>query len=314
MTNFQRGLTALVFWFLIFTLSSSPTFGQTAAVDENDHFIFYQAIARDAQGSLYENAAIAVRISMTSRDGQSSTYFQEVHQVTTNEEGLFQLFIGGGQGAVNSLKEVPWDKENIYLGIEIAEANQAFVLASRTQMLTVPYAFVAEKAGRLESPANVTLRDQNIHWNTSGNNDSRPEVHSIGTTDNVDLVIKTNNVERAKITKEGQFQFFSGVDGNDTDKGAYPLVVEGSQQGIYIKVNGSRTGDNNFLTFADDSQVWGRVEGQTADELRATTSYQVQVALYTLSGVSLLGQIVAETAEAIGYAASGLGAGAAPPT
>ncbi len=312
--KFRKGYSFLVLCVLGLVLPCQSSDAQAALQEENDHFIFYQAIARNANGEVYNQESLAIRISLTSRDGQTSVFFQEGHSIQTSQEGLFQLFIGGGNKILGSLKEVPWDKENIYLSVEIGEEQKDFILASRTQMLTVPYAFVAEKAGRLTEKASVTLRDQNIHWTTTGNNDSRPAIHYMGTSDNEDLVIKTNNTEVTKVTKEGQFQFFSGVTGPDNNPDSYPVIVQGSKQGIYIKVNGSRSSANNFLTFADDSQVWGRVEGQTIAELTSSSSYTTQVALYTLQGVSLLGQIVAETAEAIGYAASVLAAGAAPST
>jgi hypothetical protein len=105
-------------------------------------------------------------------------------------------------------------------------------------------------------------------------------------------------------------KIISGVKGNgnpgdDANIANYPLLVEGSDQGIYIKVNGSRDGDNNFLTFADNVGTWGRVEGQTIPELEASSAYKTQVALFSLSTVSLAASLVATGAEAAGlYAAA----------
>ena len=54
----------------------------------------------------------------------------------------------------------------------------------------------------------------------------------------------------------------------------YPLLVEGSDQGIAIKVNGNRSSGNNFVSFWDDDKMWGRIEGQTISELNLDYQYE----------------------------------------
>ena len=65
---------------------------------------------------------------------------------------------------------------------------------------------------------------------------------------------------------------------NDTDINKYPLLVEGSTQGIAIKVNGSRNNENNFISFWDESNgvepvMWGRIEGETPIEFVNNADY-----------------------------------------
>jgi len=50
---------------------------------------------------------------------------------------------------------------------------------------------------------------------------------------------------------------------------AYPLLVKGSTQGIAIKVDGSRSIANNYISFwdTDTDEMWGRIEGQTIGDL-----------------------------------------------
>ncbi len=40
-------------------------------------------------------------------------------------------------------------------------------------------------------------------WNLTGNTGTRPDINFIGTTDNKDLVFKTNGIERLRLTKDG---------------------------------------------------------------------------------------------------------------
>ena len=108
-------------------------------------------------------------------------------------------------------------------------------------------------------------------------------------------------------------QVKSGVTGDEGSISSYPVTVQGSNQGIYIQVTGSRSNDNNFMTFADDVNTiwWGAVEGQTVAELEDTWQYKLQIAVFALEGVSAAAQLVEEIATAVGEIASGLAAAAA---
>ncbi|MEM6380557.1 MAG: hypothetical protein AAF705_20400, partial [Bacteroidota bacterium] len=234
----------------------------------------YQAQARDVDGSPLENSTIALRVSFTSADNTPEIFYQEEHQMLTDEFGLFSLIIGKGKTTNESLMDVPWGEEPIWMEVELATAAQkTYRLISSSQMQSVPYAIHALQTKALTETAEAELRDQSIYWVTSGNSDTRPDVHFLGTRDDKDLVFKSNDQERINITAAGQMQYMAGVDGIDSDPDAYPIVVEGSKQGIYIEVTGSRSNDNNFLSFADDSQIWGRVEGQTTAELTSSTGF-----------------------------------------
>ncbi|MEW4922981.1 hypothetical protein [Algibacter sp. 2305UL17-15] len=57
------------------------------------------------------------------------------------------------------------------------------------------------------------------------------------------------------------------------DMGNYPLLVQGSNQGIAVKVNGSRRNGNNFISFWDDTDIWGRIEGEIESEFENNADY-----------------------------------------
>lgn len=281
----------------------------------------YQAVARDAKGQIIANLPVSLKISLVSKTGTQTEYYTETHQVVTDQYGLFKLVIGEGKNATGVLADVPWAQDQVWLNIAMDDkAGKNYNLVSSTKLLSVPYAFHAATASQIVDEASAIdlplEKNQSIYWTTGGNTNTRPATHFIGTRDNQDLVLKTNNTTRVQFTKEGQMRVFSGVKGtgmpgDDKVMGNYPITVQGSDQGIYIKVNGKRDTDNNFVTFADDDGVWGRIEGQTLDELYDSPEYKTQVALFTLQTVSLAAQVVAYTAEAVGLAASGVGAAAA---
>lgn len=78
----------------------------------------------------------------------------------------------------------------------------------------------------------------------------------------------------------GQVTIFADVKGGDTSMDAYPLRVQGSEQGIAVKVSGSRTNKNNYVTFWDDNGIQGRIEGETKAEMEADPEFINQRAFY----------------------------------
>ena len=275
--------------------------------------INYQAVLHDKDGRPMSNSKAVLRIAMVSETDGFTVHFSELHKVRTDDQGLFTLVIGEGRPIAGSLGEVPFAARQILLNIEMEGKRPGqFSQISRSRLLSVPYALHANTAGRLTPPPSAQEeKNQSIYWLTSGNSLINPPTHFLGTRDNKDFVLKTNNTTRMVISKEGQVRFFSGVDGSDDVAGAYPVTIAGSKQGMHIQVNEPRTGDNNFMTFGDDRQFsWGRIEGQTFSELEQDWEYQMTVTGFALAGTSLALRILAWTAKSIGEGASIFGAGA----
>jgi hypothetical protein len=285
--------------------------------------INYQGVARDEAGMPLANKEVFLRVSLGENELSAEPFFSESHLVQTDQEGYFQLIIGKGGSDVGTLADVPWSNKDIWLQIELFDSQYGgFKVASKNQLFAVPYAFHAEKADRLVDDNEVDLRSgSSIYWTTTGNNDTRPPYHFLGTRDDNALHFKTNNTDRLVITNDGQVQVLSGVTGGEGSYSAYPLTVQGSNQGIYIKVNGGRSSANNFVTFADGGTAgnpeavggtkWGEIEGQTLDELLTSFDYIFQNAVFAINIASLIAQSVATGIEVGGLAASGLAAGAA---
>jgi hypothetical protein len=237
--------------------------------------IHYQGVLLGADGAPMSNTRAVLRISMVS--GEKAVHFSEVHQVRTDDQGQFTLVIGEGKSQNGGIGDVPFGKENISLNVELEDKrSRQFRPLGTNRLLAVPYAMHANTASRLETPSTEedAEKQQSIFWITTGNTLTKPPFHFVGTRDNQDLVIKTNNVERMRITKGGQFKITGGTSGASTDEKNYPLHVTGGIHGINIKVNGSRTALNNFMTFGDViSHSWGAIEGQSNPELLAYYNY-----------------------------------------
>jgi hypothetical protein len=271
----------------------------------------YQAVVRDAAGKVLANSPVSIKIALVSENKSIEAYYTEVHQTNTDFLGQINLVIGDGQDKKGTITEVPWGKEQIWLDVALqGEQNSAFKVNSRTQLLSVPYALHAATTSKLTEDQ-ASEKNQSIYWHTGGNTATSPATHFLGSRDNKDVVVKTNNQTLLTFKTIGQTHLSGRVTGTDDNSANYPMTIDGSTQGIYIKVNGSRNNSNNFVTFADDIAVWGRIEGQTFDELEQTWQYQLQVALFVLQGVALAADIAGLFVEGTGYAVSVFAAGAA---
>ena len=274
----------------------------------------YQAVARTAEGYPLTRADIELRISFTSAVEQATIYYAEYHQLQTDELGLFQLIIGEGQSSDANLLDVPWAKEDIWMDVELRKkGEEAFQLVSSSQMLSVPYALYAQKTLEVAPAESTVLRNQSTRWLTSGNNLTNANVHFLGNRDSVDIVFKTANQERMRVTASGQVNIVSPVTGEDNNRNNYPLVVEGSNQGIWIKINDSRSSANNFLTFRDKDGTQGRVEGQTNGDFSSSSDFIRTTGLFTANAVILGLKIGTGVAKAAGFAASLFGVGGSAP-
>ncbi|QKX03471.1 hypothetical protein HN014_00570 [Aquimarina sp. TRL1] len=74
----------------------------------------------------------------------------------------------------------------------------------------------------------------------------------------------------------------SGLTGGEENYNAYPLRVEGGDQGIVIKVtNTTPDNSNDFITFLDSNdEARGRIEGQTQGELSNDPEYAYEIAAF----------------------------------
>lgn len=272
----------------------------------------YQAVMRDAKGKVLSNTPTSLRFSFSRNENGSEVLYSEVHQVITDELGLFSLNIGEGKSVLGAFNGLVWASEALWLSVETASLDgQQFELLGRTALQSVPYAYHAATASQLYNPQQAidlpTEKNQSIYWTTGGNTNTRPTTHFVGTRDNQDFVWKTFAKTRAVFTKEGQLQIKSGVDGSDDNEGAYPLTIEGSKQGIWIQVNGQRSEANNFLTFADETGIVGSAEGQTLGELLSSPEYLIESAIFALKLTGLIAHGIAAGIEAAGdYAAAGI--------
>ncbi|MEW6468648.1 MAG: hypothetical protein AB1458_06970 [Bacteroidota bacterium] len=116
--------------------------------------INYQAVARNSSGQELAGQAISVRFGIYDNDPNSGgvLQWQEIHNLTTNQFGLFTAVIGTGastgSGVQTSFANVPWGTSVCWLRVEIDPAGGSnFSVISITRFESVPYAFYAANGG-----------------------------------------------------------------------------------------------------------------------------------------------------------------------
>src|SRR5690606_14112395 len=80
----------------------------------------------------------------------------------------------------------------------------------------------------------------------------------------------------------GQVTINAGLTGGQSSYNAYPLRVEGSPQGIAVRLTaGTPNNDNNFITFFNAAgNAVGRIEGETAAEVATSPEFIFYNALF----------------------------------
>lgn len=109
----------------------------------------YQGVARTQQGAPIKNQTLRIKISILPTDDATVSEYEEIQFVTTNEFGLYSLQIGAGITVLGDMKTVKWETGNKYIQVAIdLNGGNDFQLIGTTQLLSVPYAIYAERAGQ----------------------------------------------------------------------------------------------------------------------------------------------------------------------
>ena len=157
MTKFKLALIGILF--------SGITLAQSVPKGIN-----YQAVALDQSGQPIpgvdivgrpiDGAEIGVRISILENSAGGPVLYQEDHEVRTDLYGMFNLVIGEGlQLSVGAFSSIDW-KGDKYLKVELSVDNNGdFKVSAIQQLMSVPYAFLAENAITAETALDVDDAD-----------------------------------------------------------------------------------------------------------------------------------------------------------
>ncbi len=107
----------------------------------------YQAIVRDTENKIVANKQVYVYIYILQGSDEGSEIYSENHVVTTNQNGLMTLELGGGKTAYD-FSSIDWSKAPYF--VKTVTNVDGKLITGITPLLAVPYALYAAKAGNVE--------------------------------------------------------------------------------------------------------------------------------------------------------------------
>ncbi|WP_455637654.1 hypothetical protein [Parabacteroides sp.] len=126
------------------------------AQDKMPQAISYQAVARDAQGKVIAGKPVGIQVEILKGSTTGTVVFSETHTPTSSQTGTVNLLIGQGTRKTGSFSSVDWGADTYYLQLSMdLTGGSNYSTVSTTQMLPVPYALYAAKAGEVENGGNA---------------------------------------------------------------------------------------------------------------------------------------------------------------
>lgn len=108
----------------------------------------YQAVARDASGSILANRNVNCRFTIRDISVTGPIVYQESQGALTNQFGLFTALVGNGPATLGNFSTINWGANPKYLQVEYdPDGGTNFLIVGSTQLVSVPYALYAETAG-----------------------------------------------------------------------------------------------------------------------------------------------------------------------
>lgn len=133
------------------------------AQDKLPQAISYQAVARDAQGKVVSEKPIGVKVEILKGSASGTVVFSETHTPTSSKTGTINLLIGQGTTGSGTFASIDWGSETYFLQLSMdLTGGSNYEKVSTTQMLPVPYALYAAKAGEVENGGSSSGNTNNI--------------------------------------------------------------------------------------------------------------------------------------------------------
>lgn len=108
----------------------------------------YQAIMRNSSSELLTNKNVGVRIRIRQRSSSGNIVYAETHETKTNGNGVLSLVIGNGIVLQGNFQSIDWSDGPFFVQTETdPNGGTNYTISSTTQLLSVPFAYYAAKAG-----------------------------------------------------------------------------------------------------------------------------------------------------------------------
>jgi hypothetical protein len=210
------------------------------------HAIPYQAVVRDGSGTPLVNHPLTVRCTLHDNSASGNIVYQETHNITTNNLGLFTLHIGTGTASIGNIDSIHWALYKKFLQVEFDTTAQGgnYIDLGTQQFMAVPYALYAETAGNaLNGPkgdkGDAGVNGMNGVDGVNGNNGTNGQ----NGEDGANALVKTSTEPSGSNCQNGGIKIETGLDINKN--GILDTIEVQTNQTQYI-CNGSNATSNGF--------------------------------------------------------------------
>ncbi len=126
-----------------------------SAIAQSPQAIPYQAVLRNADGSVIANQAVTITFTIHNNAVDGTTEYQENHNTTSNALGLINLNVGQGTPTIGTFSAINWGSGTKFLQVAMNNGNGNIDLGTQ-QMLSVPYALHSSSSDNAVNAINAT--------------------------------------------------------------------------------------------------------------------------------------------------------------
>ena len=108
----------------------------------------YQAVVRNSQGKVIAKQPVGIKVEIVQGSTEGTVVYAETQRPESSQTGTVNLLIGTGTATEGTFADIDWGAVTYFLRISLSlDGSDNYKVVSTTQMLPVPYALYAEKAG-----------------------------------------------------------------------------------------------------------------------------------------------------------------------
>ena len=119
---------------------------------QSPHGIPYQAVMRNADGSVMASSAVNLTFMIHNGTANGTIVYQESHALTSNTQGLVACVVGNGTASQGTFVSINWGSGAKFLHVMMGTTD-----LGTQQMLSVPYALYADNTNVTISASGDTL-------------------------------------------------------------------------------------------------------------------------------------------------------------
>jgi hypothetical protein len=288
-TMYKVGL-GFLFYFAILYIAQAQTPPQ---------LFNYSAVTRDINAQPIANAEIGIQISILQGSASGTSVYTETHTVNTDEFGLFNLVVGGGDVQAGSFASIHWSEDDYYLEVSMdVNGGMNFLTMGTTQLLSVPYAMHSATSDSLINGITISA------ISTTGDTLylSNGQIFTSGGGEKVDLVLPS--ITTYEVT---------GITSNSGTFGGIVTNANGNyimERGIVYGTSPNPTLNATKIALGSGSGGFDtifNVSYQYPHLLTANTTYYIRAYALTENNVSAYGNEVSFTTLPVGQTGPGGG-------